>query len=423
MDVTQRTPVSAGPNRNIRIAAGAALVAMLALSAQPAGATGANRAHAGTRDAVHAAAHIPVWAADFMAGAVSVSLERAVRQARHFDVIVALKGTYQPYVAQMKAANPDLTLLVYLNGVMAQSNQGNTYPDSWYATDAHDQRVRSSGFGNYLMRPDDAGWANDVADRCDTYLKDSGYDGCFLDVLGLAPLTPSYVTGRPVDPRTHAVWTSSEWLSATRHIAAVTRKAVSPAPVYGNGLADGDRYFANVPSSSILPPLDGAMAESFVRDPTAPAEQFRHRAAWRADVRMLADAASRGVNTLSMTKVWTTATPRQRTALQRYALGTFLLGYQPGHGYFSFRDDHGLTRYRPLWSVDLGAPLGAAHRVGRAWIRRFEKGVVVVNPTAARIRVGLGASGAHAAFTARGRASKRAGRVVVGAHSASILTN
>jgi hypothetical protein len=419
MDVTQRTPVSAGPTRWIRtVAATAVVVATLGMTAQPAGA--ARKTH--DRAAADAAGHIPVWAADFMAGAVQVSPERAVRQARDFDMIVALKGTYQPYVAQMKAANPDLQILVYLNGVMAQSNEGSAYPDSWYATDAQGQRVRSLGFGNYLMRPDGKGWVTDVADRCRSFLHESGYDGCFLDVLGVAPLSPSYVTGVPVDPRTLTPWNETQWLAATRRISAATRAAVAPAPVYGNGLAYGERYFASVPSSSILPPLDGAMAESFVRDPTAPAEEFRPRGEWRADVRMLADVASRGANALSMTKVWTTATARQRTALQRYALGTFLLGYEPGNGYFSFRDDHGLTRYRPMWSVDLGVPLEAAHQVGQAWIRTFENGVVVVNPTAARVRVGLDATSVRAA-TGRHARARRSANVVVGAHSASILTD
>ena len=115
------------------------------------------------------------------------------------------------------------------------------------------------------------------------------------------------------------------------------------AAVFGNGLANGDRYFADVPSSSLLDGLDGAMAETFVRDPTAPAEDFRGRWEWREDVRMLTDVAKHGVRALSMTKVWTEASSRQRTALHRYALGTFLLGYQPGSGYFSFRNGHGLT--------------------------------------------------------------------------------
>jgi putative glycosyl hydrolase-like family 15 (GHL15) protein len=391
-----------------------ALLAAIVLSAVPAGAdVGSFARYAPTR-LDRGPGHVPVWAADFMAGAVTVSRERALRQARDFDMIVALKGTYAEHADAMRSANPDLTLLVYLNGVMAQSNEGSAYPDSWYATDARGARVRSLGFGNFLMRPDQPRWVDDVASRCTDYLRESGYDGCFIDVLGIAPLSPAYVTGVPVDPSTGKVWTPAAWLRATRHIAEETRRLSGRALVYGNGLADGSRYFADVPSSSLLRGLDGAMAESFVRDATAPIQEFRHHDSWRLDVRMLADAAARGSDALSMTKVWTTATARQRTALQRYALGTFLLGYQPGHGMFSFRDDHGLTRYRPIWSVDLGVPLGAARAVDGAFVRRFENGIVVVNPTAARIHVGIGSR-----VYARGRFS---GNVSVGAHSASILT-
>ena len=113
-----------------------AMVATIVLSAVPAGAEGssaaAHPANAAATSAATTSSHIPVWAADFMAGVVTVTRERAVRQARHFDMIVALKGTYAKYVDAMRAANPDLTLLVYLNGVMAQANEGSKYPDSWY---------------------------------------------------------------------------------------------------------------------------------------------------------------------------------------------------------------------------------------------------------------------------------------------------
>jgi putative glycosyl hydrolase-like family 15 (GHL15) protein len=403
-----------------------AMVATIVLSAVPAGADAASGtahpAHAAGASRATASDHIPVWAADFMAGAVTVTRERAVRQARHFDMIVALKGTYARFVDAMRAANPDLTLLVYLNGVMAQANEGSKYPDSWYATDAHGNRVKSLGFGNFLMKPNHPGWVQDVADRCTSYLTESGYDGCFLDVLGTAPLNPWYVTSPPINQRTGTTWTEGAWLAATGDISQATRDAAGHAPVYGNGLSDGSRYFAQVPSSTLLKSLDGGMAESFVRDATAPVRDFRPHDAWAADVRMLVDAAQRDADTLSITKVWTTATARQRTAIQRYALGTFLLGYEPGHGYFSFRDDHGLTRFRPIWSVNLGDPIGAAHRVAGAFVRRFENGVVVVNPTAVRINVGLGSQADRRYRRAFGRA-RFDSNVSVRAHSASILTN
>lgn len=271
-----------------------AFVLIVAVGLMAAVAVGIGEAAAIT-SAGTAGGHVLVWAADFMAGAVTVSWERAVAQAEAFDVIAVLRGTYHEYVADMRAANPDLVLLVYLNGALAQSTQGETYPDDWYARDAAGNKVRSVGWGNYLMRPDDPGWIADVASRCRTFLAYSGYDGCFLDVLGTAPLNPGYVTGLPIDPSTGRVWEKQAWLRATANIAEQTRLAVAPAPVFGNGLANGSSYFSpDAPSATILEGLDGAMAETFVRDPRGPIASYRSESRWKSNVDMLADAGDRG---------------------------------------------------------------------------------------------------------------------------------
>jgi Hypothetical glycosyl hydrolase family 15 len=359
---------------------------------------------------------VPVWAADFMAGVANPSRARAVQQARHFDVISALKGTYADDVDAMKAANPDLVLLVYLNGTMAQAGEGSAYPRSWYLRDRAGNKVKSRGWGNFLMNPAESGWRQAVADRCRAYLDASGYDGCFIDVLGTAPLNSSYVTGLPVNPATREVWRRSAWLRATTAIARATRDRVAPAPVYGNGLANGSLYFGgSAPSSTILGGLDGGMAESFVRDAYAPTGSFRSASQWRSDVELLRDVADRGHAGLAITKVWTSASRRQTNAVERYALATFLLGYTPGRSFYSFRDDHGLTRWRSAWGREIGTPTGPYRRVGDSYVRRFSSGVVVVNPTGTKTRVKLG--------SAYRRGSGTVNRVTLRAHRASILVS
>jgi len=354
---------------------------------------------------------VPVWAADFMAGTTNPSRARAVSQARHFDVIAALKGTYADHVAEMKATNPDLVLLVYLNGALAQAGEGSAFPNSWYLRDRAGNKVKSRGWGNYLMNPAEAGWRRAVADRCRRYLSESGYDGCFLDVLGTAPLNSSYVTSLPVNPATGELWRRSAWLRATTAVAERTRSEVSPAPVYGNGLANGSLYFGG--ASTILDGLDGGMAESFVRDAYAPAGSFRSTAQWRQDVNLLRDVASGGDAGLAITKVWSRASKRQTNAVQRYALATFLLGYKPGLSFYSFRDDHGLTRWRSLWGREIGSPTGPYRKVGASYRREFSGGVVVVNPTGSKTRVRLG--GAYR------RGGGTVSRVTLRAHHATIL--
>jgi hypothetical protein len=368
----------------------------------------------GTGAPAAAADGVPVWAADFMAGSTDPSRERAVMQARHFDVIAALKGTYSDHVAAMKAANPDLLLLVYLNGTMAQAGERSAFPGSWYLRDRRGNKVRSRGWGNYLMNPAERGWERAVADRCRAFLAESGDDGCFIDVLGTAPLTPAYVTGLPVNPATRDVWRRSAWLRATTSVAQATRDAVSPAPVYGNGLANGSLYFGgSSPSSTILGGLDGGMAESFVRDAFAPSGSFRSSAQWRQDVDLLRDVAERGRGGLAITKVWSKASRRQTNAVQRYALGTFLLGYRPGMSFYSFRDDHGLTKWRSAWGRAIGTPTGPYRRVGDSYVRRFSGGVVVVNPTGGTSRVRLGDEYRRGGGTVS--------RVTLRGHRASIL--
>ena len=357
---------------------------------------------------------MPVWAADFMAGTTNPSRARAITQARHFDVIAALKGTYADHVAEMKAANPGLVLLVYLNGTMAQAGEGSAFPNSWYLRDRSGNKVKSRGWGNYLMNPAEPGWREAVADRCRRYLQESGYDGCFLDVLGVAPLNSSYVTGLPVNPKTRKVWRRSAWLRATTAVAQATRDEISPATVYGNGLATGSAYFGgDTPSSTILDGLDGGMAEAFVRDAYAGASNFRSVTQWRQDVKLLRDVTSRGDAGLAITKVWSSASRRQTNAIQRYAAATFLLGYTPGGSFYSFRDDHGLTRWRSVWGRRIGSPSGPYRRVGDSFVRTFSGGVVVVNPTREKTRVRLG--GAYR------RGGGTVSRVTLRAHQASIL--
>ena len=94
----------------------------------------------------------------------------------------------------------------------------------------------------------------------------------------------------------------------------------------------------------------------------------------------------------AITKVWATSTAAQQDAWHRYALGTFLLGYQPGNAYFTFRVDKNLTTPSPYWDVPIGVPSGAYAKVGGVYQRSFTNGRVLVNPTTATLSVGLGGS-------------------------------
>ena len=328
------------------------------------------------------------WAPPFTTGG-HVAPATAVRQARGFQAIAAHPWTYRGDLASMRRAHPGLTLLAYLNGTFAQSVQGRTYPASWYLRDASGRRVRSREWGNYLMDPANPGWIADRVARCRRFVRISRDDGCMVDMLGTAPIYDWYVTGAPIDPSTGRPWSAAAWLEATARLAAAIRAGSGGAPVIGNGLGDGRRFFdEQAPSEGLLEGIDGAIADGWLRTAERPADRYPSVMAWTRDVEML---ASTDKSVFVETKVWARATPEQVAAWHRFALASFLLG-SDGHAYFAFSDGpRGPAVPDALAaSVRIGEPVGAFRTSDGAFERSFSNGIVVVNPTSEAASTDLG---------------------------------
>jgi len=335
-----------------------------------------------------------LWAAENEASTHTTTLADAIADAQRFGVIVAVKSTYRSYVGSMKAANPNLLLLVYMNGSYAGKNEGSSYPEAWYAHDVNGAKIRSAGWGNYLMDLSNPDWIANRTRACASLISYSGYDGCMIDMLGLAPLDPGYDTALPINPATGQAWTGSDWLMATSSLAAAVRASVAPHFVFGNGLGGGPRYFnTSSPTRQLLSGVDAGIAEGWLRTAYAKITAFRSETAWKQDVDTLADAGSRGDSVLVLTKVWCSGIQAQKDAWHKYALASFLLGTD-GNSFFSFRyaptDDP--TAAGAWDGVDIGEPLGAYAKVGGVYRRDFTGGQVLVNPTKGTYTIPLGAS-------------------------------
>lgn len=333
---------------------------------------------------------VSFWTAENEASTHSPSRAQAVEDAKVFDVITALQKSYRDHVAAMKAANPSLTLLAYMNGTFAQKSQGTAYSEGWYLRDAGGAKVRSNGYGNYLMNPSSPGWIQDRVQTCKNLIKNSGYDGCMLDMLGIAPLWPGYATGLPINPATGAVWTKAEWLAATNKLARAVKDAVGPNKVYGNGLGSGQRYFGSG-ARTLMDGIDGGIAEMFVRTATQGVTSYRNEAAWKKDVDMLVDAEARGRRLLAYSKLWVSATTAQRNAWHTYAYASFLLGTN-GSSYFAFSGKRGEdpTLGYPLWDTSIGRPQGSYEKTDGIYWRTFTGGKVLVNPSGETRSIDLG---------------------------------
>jgi hypothetical protein len=321
-----------------------------------------------------------------------------VNDARNYNWIVALKQTFAPYLSAMRSANPTLKVFAYMNGVYAQSNQGpgtGSYPNAWYARDVAGNFISSRSFGNWLMDPTNSAWVTDRAQACGQAIAASGYDGCYLDVLGTSSVDPNYVSSVPWNSRTGQNWTAADWVANTSFLAAQVKSGNPGRLVTGNGLANGNEYFdpASGPTSTLIGPLDGANAQGFVRNESAGINTYRGLNRWKQDVDMLVDAGSRSRAVMGMTKVGVPATSAQVLSWQRYALASFLLGTD-GHQYFYFDPDgvNAAVAYdHPDLHVFVGSPSGAYSVTSSgAYVRSFTSGLGVVNPTASTVTVVLG---------------------------------
>jgi hypothetical protein len=340
----------------------------------------------------------------------------AVATARAFDMVVAVHGAYRGLVDEMRAVNPDLVILVYLNGTFAQQNQRGAFPRRWYARTRGGEKIRSRGYGNYLMLPSQPGWVDNVRDRCARFRREGPYDGCFVDMLGTAPLERGYLNGRPIDPATGRIWTKPHWLKATSALAARVKSQISPHIVAANGLRNGKAYFSSKAPSERLPrALDGACAESWLRHAWQGVRDWPTVREWKKNVNMLRDAGAQGKSILVLTKLWVRATDAQKNRWHRFTLASFLLG-DDGVSYFSFtasrrRDP---TRGHPWWNVELGDPLSPYTANGGVYQREFEHGRVLVNPTNDTASIALG--GLYVDLS--GRSIRR---VTLGPHGAEVL--
>jgi len=255
--------------------------------------------------------------------------------AKRFDLITFNPAQLGGYASAMKAANPNLKLYVYLNGTFLYKRLYGTVDSSMLSRDAQGRVVASHGWGNYLADPGDPDWVSYVQQSCAKLLSGTIYDGCYLDMLGTAPLWPGYATGLPINPATGQVWTRIDWLDATSALAAKVA-SFTGKPVLGNGIGSGPRDFApDAPSKLLLNGATGVSAEAWTRQAGAPLTRFEPAKAWVQDVSMLSDASSTGGLALTITKTWTAGTAAQKEDARRFALASFLLG-NDGNSYFYF---------------------------------------------------------------------------------------
>ena len=314
--------------------------------------------------------------------AATATPAQAAAVANNFNLVV-VKSKQGALVKAMKAANPNLIVLVYENGGYAQKNEGTAYPESWYARDAKGNKITQTVFGNYLMDVSNTAWVDDVVQRCIDYKAMTGADGCYTDMLLTAPLFKKYDTALPINPATGQVWTFPDYQAAVDGIAQRIRDEVA-GPSAANGVMGGKRWYAANGASSkpLTDNTEAAHAEIWIRDRNLSASQFPSAAEWQQDVDMIVEAEAEGRTVLAENKLWKTATADQTDQWRSFTLATYLLGTS-GHSWYLFTPTKtwaGMTTADPWDQTPVGSPLGHYTQQGAVYSRQFATGFVAVNP-------------------------------------------
>jgi hypothetical protein len=309
-----------------------------------------------------------------------------------------VNGTLRQLVAVGPAitrADPGVRIFVYANAMLSRPEEH--YPAAWYLHDAAGHTVVSRVWGNALMDPRSTatyrgvhGWADHVRRRCAADLRAVRVaSGCFLDMVGPAPLRPGYNRDGavPVDPATRRPFAQAAYLAMTGRLAAGVQR-FTDRPVVANGLESGAHYYAG--TRVLGRGVAGLEVEHWMG---VGAWQARNPARWRQNIQMLIDEGRAG----HLLLVNFTPPPHgQAETWQSFGLASFLIGYS-GSEFFQFSLGRGHPSWNdtpPTYGLRIGAPsehattvAGYAHN--EVYWRRYSHGLAIVNPTAHTIAVPL----------------------------------
>ncbi|HEV8452182.1 MAG TPA: putative glycoside hydrolase [Gaiellales bacterium] len=367
-------------------------------------ATVAEARHAGdTTGRLALQANLQMWGARIPDAATAVAL------AKSHDLITAVPGQLAGYIPQMREANPSLKIYGYVNGMFAQRGQGDMFPATWYMRDAAGDKLQSAGWGNYMMDPRGTtpfthsgvtynNWTDWVRKQCQQAIVTFGLDGCFLDMLGPAPVNyHPYLVGSKIpveNPVTKAPWTAAGYMALTGSVGLAVQQYTGRA-VIGNSLEFGAHFYAT-PTRALLPATQLTLAEMWMRNPQQPADKWPTVDRWKQDVQMIVDCNDGGHPVEVTMKLWVDSTAAQRQAWRAFGQASFLIG-NSGSAWFEYTSSRSTLSWNdtsPLDDVDLGAALDTHSSVDGylrdgVYQRRFQRGIALVNPGTAAVIVHL----------------------------------
>ncbi len=279
----------------------------------------------------------------------------------------------------LKKINPDFFMIQYRLGLGLGYSTSIRFGDAWlheWPADPqaqwfalwHGQRVKSS-WGWYLINPDDPSWRAYYTAQLRKQIATTDADGAFLDSVSIpnefggstfTPALPDY------DPAFEGVWRHKieRWLPFVQQ--AIAKPVIANA---GELVTTRDHtdysHIAGIMVEGFAFPSDGQWF--------APSD-------WQLQADRILALERKGSIVIGQTY------PTESDVQARmFGLASYLLEKGP-HTFLNFGDGIQVSWF-PEYGVDLGAPLGALPRSTAAlrdqrgaFVRRYARGVVYVNP-------------------------------------------
>jgi|GEM_PF-5626748 len=343
------------------------------------------------------------------------SAASSAEYAPHRDSYVILQAWETGRMHELKAANPDVKVLVYKElafsgpgaGADATSASGVAAaeaPASWFLKNTAGQEFTSEGY-DWL-------WAMDVGSTAYQQrwyenvigeLEEQGWDGVFLDDANASmkyAYDPSRVAKYPNDGAYAAAMESALAYIGPK-IQARGKLAIANFAQWVEAPRTYNRW---------LDYLSGGLDEMFVKWGRGAGEGYRPAWQWEDQVAEAEYAAAKGKVFIGFTQG-----AKGETQAARYGYASVLLGGDDSASY-AFTPNYTEETWLPEYEYEIGAATGAqtedpdgVHR------RRFEHGLVLVNPSESAQTVSFGG-------TYSGSGLQGATGATMPAHSALVLT-
>ncbi|MGH3072981.1 MAG: putative glycoside hydrolase [Gaiellaceae bacterium] len=304
---------------------------------------------------------------------------------------VILHSDRAALIPALKAANPDLKVLVYKDMAAALSWAGSTRIPAgvsmaeaeanpeWFLRDTAGRRIEWCDYaGDWQMdvgsRSYQDRWAANVA----ADMRANGWDGVFVDDTNASQSW--HLCGRTIAKYP----TDAAYSAATRSFLASTGPALK-----SQGFLVIPNIYLPYSSSALATWLDwisftsGGMQEFWSKWGTGSTGHFAGND-WTYRQQFLGATQRAGKIFLGLTYA-----PSDDARSMRYARSTFLLDWNGGPSAVLFEAGSGIDPTAADWMTDIGTPQGSRYPVGAAWRRDYSGGTVLVNPSSTTVWVTL----------------------------------